>query len=71
MRSLTEARPDPKAFPFLLLFPDDAPRAVAARLLARYDRDKDGKLSAEEAGLPRDAFVAAFPALPSRRFALV
>ncbi len=56
VRSMTEARPDPKAFPFLLLFPDDPPRALAERLLARYDRDKDGKLSRDEAGLPRDAF---------------
>jgi Ca2+-binding EF-hand superfamily protein len=56
VRNMTEARPDPMAFPFLLLFPDDPPRALAERLLARYDRDKDGKLSRAEAGLPRDAF---------------
>jgi Ca2+-binding EF-hand superfamily protein len=56
VRNLTEARPNPKAFPFLLLFSDDPPRALAERLLARYDRDKDGKLSRAEAGLPRDAF---------------
>jgi Ca2+-binding EF-hand superfamily protein len=56
VRSLTEARPDPRTFPFLLLFPDDPPRALAQRLLARYDRDKDGKLSRAEVGLPRDAF---------------
>jgi Ca2+-binding EF-hand superfamily protein len=56
VRSMTEARPDPKAFPFLLLFSDDPPRALSERLLARYDRDKDDKLSRDEAGLPHDDF---------------
>jgi Ca2+-binding EF-hand superfamily protein len=56
IRSLTEARPSPSTFPFVLLFPDDPPRALAEQLVARYDRDRDGKLSREEVGLPRDAF---------------
>ena len=47
---------------FLLVPREDAPRRVTERLktakevLARYDRDKDGKLSPAEIGLPKEVF---------------
>jgi Ca2+-binding EF-hand superfamily protein len=48
--------------PFMLVAREEAPKRVTERLkaakqvLARYDKDKNGKLSPAEIGLPRDVF---------------
>ncbi|HBI43016.1 MAG TPA: hypothetical protein DDY78_09195 [Planctomycetales bacterium] len=59
--------PPPRALPllespFLLVPREEAPKRVTERLktakqvLARYDKDKNGKLSPAEIGLPKDVF---------------
>jgi Ca2+-binding EF-hand superfamily protein len=59
--------PPPRALPllespFMLVPREEAPKRVTERLkaakqvLARYDKDKNGKLSPAEIGLPRDVF---------------
>jgi Ca2+-binding EF-hand superfamily protein len=46
----------PAGASFFLLHPTDPPGPLVQRLLARYDRDKDGKLSRAEIALDRAAF---------------
>ena len=56
-------RPTPLSdSPFVLVPREEAPKriterlAIAKDLLARYDKDKDGKLSPSEIGLPKEIF---------------
>ncbi|HVS34295.1 MAG TPA: EF-hand domain-containing protein [Gemmataceae bacterium] len=63
MQAPAAARPTPlNDSPFLLIPREEAPKrltqrlAVAKDLVARYDKDKNGKLSPEEIGLPKDVF---------------
>src|SRR5262249_54308284 len=55
-RPLPIAQAVPPAFAFRLVHPPDGARDVAAQLLARYDRDHDGRLSPAEIGLDHDVF---------------
>jgi Ca2+-binding EF-hand superfamily protein len=44
--------------PFYVSLADSSPAAVAAALIRQYDRDRDGKLSIKEIGLPEAEFKA-------------
>jgi Ca2+-binding EF-hand superfamily protein len=46
----------PELVPFLLLHPDEPRPALVRQLLARYDKDKDGKLSRAEVAFDKELF---------------
>jgi Ca2+-binding EF-hand superfamily protein len=48
--------PAPAGLPFLLRRPGDPPSSLPARLIDRYDRNGDGKLSRKEVGLDKALF---------------
>jgi Ca2+-binding EF-hand superfamily protein len=48
--------PTPEEMPFFLTFPTDLAHAVTARLLRRYDQDKDGCLSRSEIAFDKELF---------------
>jgi len=55
-RSSADKGSVPKNFPFVILQPDTSAQALTGELLARYDRNKDGKLSRMELPLDRTVF---------------
>ncbi len=55
-RSTTDEQPVPKTFPFVILHADTPAKVLTGQLLARYDRNKDGKLSRTELPLEKAAF---------------
>jgi Ca2+-binding EF-hand superfamily protein len=62
MQALAPRALPPLESPFMLVPREEAPKRVTERLkaarlvLARYDKDKNGKLSPSEIGLPKDVF---------------
>src|SRR5207237_2892312 len=57
-RRVVMQRPGNQTQPLALVHRDDPPAQQAAPLLARYDKDKNGKLSRAEIGLDEAAFTA-------------
>jgi Ca2+-binding EF-hand superfamily protein len=57
-RPMRQPGPGAAAPPLSLINPDDPPAKLAAPLLARYDKDKNGKLSRAEVGFDEELFKA-------------
>ncbi|MHB1422028.1 MAG: hypothetical protein ACYC3I_02290 [Gemmataceae bacterium] len=55
-RTAIDERPAPTSFPFILVQADAPPQALAAAILKRYDRDKDGNLSRNECQMEKMTF---------------
>jgi Ca2+-binding EF-hand superfamily protein len=55
-RSTTDAQPVPANFPFVVVQPDAPPPVLAAAILKRYDRDKDGRLNRSEFQVEKGVF---------------
>ncbi len=55
-RSTTDAQPVPANFPFVIVQPDAPPQVLAADILKRYDRDKDGQLNRSEFQVEKGVF---------------
>lgn len=55
-RAATESKPVPDGFPFAIHQPDAPAEKLAGAILNRYDRDKNGSLSAKEVALEKAVF---------------